>query len=117
MTAAFDSRYDETIFRQACLHFGCEERTLGRYDIGAAKRDPQRTKKRKRLADTIAKFNAVMSSDNPPRTKDEAVKAMSPVVAYLLWSIFKMLVIQIIEWAWDRYAEQQAAATGERRDG
>ncbi len=56
-----------------------------------------------------------MNSENPPRTKAEAVKALSPVVAYLLWSIFKVLAVKIIEWAWDQYAADQK--TGERRGG
>lgn len=102
MTAAFDQRYDETIFQQACLHFGCEERTLGRYDIGAARRDPQRTKKRQRLAETIQKFNEVMSSDNPPRTKQEAVEMVAPFLTLLLSILFKQFAIQVIEWLWDQ---------------
>ena len=107
MTAAFDQRYDETIFRQACLHFGCEERTLGRYDIGAARRDPQRTKKRQKLAETIQKFNAVMSSGNPPRTKQEAVEMVSPFLTLLLSVLLKQFAIQVIEWLWDQMEPQQ----------
>jgi len=108
MSAADDHRYDETIFRQACLHFGCEERTLGRYDIGAAKRDPERTKKRKRLAQTIDRFNAAMSSDNPPRTKQEAVEMVAPFFSLLLSLVFKQFAIQVIEWLWDQLESQDS---------
>lgn len=108
MTAAFDERYEETIFRQACLHFGCEERTLGRYDIFAARRDPERTKRRKRLAEIIQKFNAVMSSDNPPRTKQEAVEMVSPFLTLLLSMLFKHFTIQVIEWLWDQMESQDS---------
>lgn len=106
MTAAFDERYNETIFRQACLHFGCEERTLGRYDIGAAKRDPERTKKRKRLRATIDKFNAVMSGDNPPQTKEQAVEMVAPFLTLLLSVLFKQFAVMVIEWLWDQMETQ-----------
>jgi hypothetical protein len=108
MTAAHDQRYDETIFRQACLHFGCEERTLGRFDIGAARRDPERTRKRKRLAETIAKFNAVMSSDNPPRTKQEAVEMVAPFLTMLLSMFLRQFGIEVIEWLWDQLESQDS---------
>lgn len=98
MTAAHDQRYDETIFRQACLHFKCEERTLGRYDIGASKRDPGRTKRRKRLKETIDRFNALMTGPNPPKTKQQAVKALSPFLAFLLSAFIR----SVIEWLWDQ---------------
>ncbi len=106
MTAAFDQQYEETLFRQACLHFGCEERTLGRYDIGAARRDPQRTKKRKRLAETIDRFNSVMSSKYPPRTKQEAVEMVAPFLSLLLSFVFKQFAIQVIEWLWDQMQQE-----------
>jgi hypothetical protein len=98
---------DETTFREACLHFGCEERTLGRFDIGAARRDPQRTKKRKHLAATIQKFDTVMSSDNPPRTKQEAVEMVAPFLTLILSILFKQFAIQVIEWLWDQMETQQ----------
>ncbi len=100
---------DETIFREACLHFGCEERTSGRFDIGAARRDPQRTKKRKHLATTIQKFDVVMSSDNPPRTKQEAVEMVAPFLTLILSILFKQFAIQVIEWLWDQMETQQEA--------
>jgi hypothetical protein len=110
MTAAHDQRYDETIFRQACLHFGCEERTLGRYDIGAARRDPARTKKRAKLRSTIDRFNLLMSGPNPPKTKQQAVKALSPIFAFLL----SAFVRSVIEWLWDKMQEQTESRDSDR---
>lgn len=106
MTAAFDQQYEETLFRQACIHFGCEERTVGRYDIGAAKRDPERTKRRKRLAETINTFNAVMSSDNPPRTREEAVEMVAPFLTLVLSFLFRQFAIEVIEWLWDQMQQE-----------
>lgn len=67
----------------------------------------KRTKKQRDVQGTLSRFRSAMESPNPPATKEEAVASLSPIVAYLLWSVFKMLAIKVIEWAWDRYAEQQ----------
>ncbi len=68
----------------------------------------RRKEKQRNTEATLNRFRSLMESDNPPKTRDEAVSALSPIVAYLLWSIFKMLAIKVIELAWDRYHEQQA---------
>ncbi len=67
----------------------------------------RRKEKQRNTESTLTRFRSLMESPDPPKTKEEAVAALSPIVAYLLWSIFKMLAIKVIEWAWDRYHEQQ----------
>ena len=78
----------------------------------------KRHQKKQRIGDTLNHFRNLMESANPPKTKQEAVKALSPIIGYLLWSIFKMFIVQVIEWAWDQYQEQQrvVTVTGERRE-
>ena len=110
----WDRLYTEAYKQFDCEYISpdvCSARGIGMSQVR------KRHQKKQRIGDTLNHFRNLMNSANPPRTKEEAVKALSPVVAYLLWSIFKMLVIQIIEWAWDQYTEQQRSATGERRDG
>ena len=107
----------DTLYRDAYLKFDCEYLSP---DVCSARRIGskqlrKRHERKQQVGDTISHFRNLINSENPPRTKAEAVKALSPVVAYLLWSIFKVLAVKIIEWAWDQYeAEQQ---TGERRGG
>ena len=107
----------DTLYRDAYREFDCEYLSP---DVCSARRIGskqlrKRHEKKQQVGDTLNHFRNLMNSENPPRTKQEAVKALSPVVAYLLWSIFKVLAVKIIEWAWDQYAEQHK--TGERRDG
>jgi hypothetical protein len=111
----WDRLYCET-YRQ----FDCDDlssvvaghRGLKRKDL------EKRTRKQRDVQGTLSRFRSLMESQDPPRTKQEAVAALSPIVAYLLWSIFKMLAIQIIEWAWEKYQEQQQElATGANSDG
>lgn len=100
----WDQLYFET-YKQ----FDCDDlsavvagyRGFGQFDL------KKRKKKQRNVESTLSRFRAAMESQNPPKTKAEAVATLSPIVAYLLWSIFKMLAIQIIEWAWNRYHEQQ----------
>lgn len=66
----------------------------------------KRLDKQKRIYQTLVKFRQVIESNDPPKTKEEAVKALSPFLAYLFWSIFRTLAVKVIEWAWDQYAEQ-----------
>jgi hypothetical protein len=100
----WDQLYVETYRRFDCddlSHIVAYHRGFGKFDL------KKRKKKQRNVETTLSRFRSLMESPNPPRTKEVAVKALSPVVAYLLWSVFKFLAIQIIEWAWDRYHEQQ----------
>ena len=110
----------DRLYFQAYRQFDCD--TLSHVvagDRGLKRKDlEKRTRKQRDVQGTLNRFRSLMESPNPPRTKKEAVAALSPIVAYLLWSIFKMLAIQIIEWAWDRYTEQQSEQlAGAKSDG
>lgn len=113
MTAAFDQRDEDihsgpdTLFTLACYQFGCEERSLGRFDLNAARRDPERTKKRRRIKTTLDKFRSVMSGPNPPQTKKEAVEAIAPLLTLLLSVLFKQFAIMVIEWLWEQSQQQE----------
>lgn len=99
----------DQLYFQAYRRFDCDDLSqMVAYHRGFYGTDIKKRKKKQRnVESTLSRFRAAMESQNPPKTKAEAVAALSPIVAYLLWSIFKMLAIQIIEWAWDRYHEQQ----------
>lgn len=100
----WDQLYFETYRRFDCddlSHVVAYHRGFCEFDV------KKRKKKQRNIETTLSRFRAAMESPSPPRTKQEAVAALSPIMAYLLWSVFKFLAIQIIEWAWDRYHEQQ----------
>ena len=96
----------DQIYVQGYRHFDCEYISAASPKFNA-RHVEKRNRKQRIVQEYITKLRTQLLSDNPPKTKEEAVKALSPVVAYLLWSVFKMLIVQIIEWAWDRYQEQQ----------
>ncbi len=101
----------DTIYVQGYRHFDCEYLSAASPKFNARLVE-KRNRKQRTVQDWITKTRNLIESPNPPRTKEEAVKALSPIMAYLLWSIFKMLAIQIIEWAWNQYQEQQRSAAG-----
>jgi len=98
----------DKLYRQAYGYFDCEYLSP---DVCSARGinmgQWKRHQKQQRIGDTLSSFRTLMESPNPPKTKEEAVKALSPVIGYLLWSMFKMFIVQVIEWAWDQHAEQQ----------
>ena len=106
----------DKLYTQAYNYFDCEylspdvcsARNIGMSQVR------KRHQKKQRIGDTLTRFRTLMESPNPPKTKAEAVKALSPVIGYLLWSIFKMFAIRVIEWAWDRYTEQAQHERGTR---
>lgn len=67
----------------------------------------KRLEKQKRIYQTLVKFRQVIESNDPPKTKEEAVKALSPFLAYLFWSLFRTLAVKVIEWAWDELNREQ----------
>jgi hypothetical protein len=95
MTAAYFDR--DTLYDQACIHFGCagSVRAFG-------KPDRKLVAKREKIDSTLRRFRALMSSANPPQTKAQAVEALSPFFALLLSMFFRQLVVEVIEWLWDR---------------
>jgi hypothetical protein len=95
MTAAYFDR--DTLYDQACIHFGCAG-----YVRAFGKPDRNLVAKRQKIDSTLRRFRALMSSANPPQTKAQAVEALSPFFALLLSMFFRQLVVEVIEWLWDR---------------
>lgn len=51
-----------------------------------------------------------MSGPNPSKTKQQAVKALSPIFAFLL----SAFVRSVIEWLWDKMQEQTESRDSDR---
>ncbi len=103
----WDKLYSDAFQQFNCEYLSpdvCSSRGIGMAQVR------RRHQKKQKVGDTLNHFRNLMESPNPPKTKEEAVRAIAPIIGYLLWSIFKMLIVRIIEWAWDRYAEQQRSA-------
>jgi hypothetical protein len=94
---------NDTLFEQACKHFGVPGGVAS-----FAKPNKERAAKRKRIAKTIDRFRAVMSRPNPPRTKQEAVEAIAPLLTIILSMVFKQFAIEVIEWLWDQLESQDS---------
>ena len=95
MTAAFLNNDIYQIESEAWKHFQCQPLAAGR-DI------PKRMGKRDKVSRIVEKYFAVMNSDNPPLTKEQAVEMVSPFMTLLLSLFFKQLSVLVIEWLWER---------------
>ena len=102
MTAAFFER--DSLYDHACFHFECSPKAVSMFQ----KPDKRAARKRNQIANTIDQFRKAMSSDNPPRTKQEAVEMVSPFLTLLLSMLFKQFAIQVIEWLWDQLESQDS---------
>lgn len=102
MTAAFFER--DNLYDQACYHFECYPKAVSMFQ----KPDRKAERKRDQIGNTIDTFRKVMSSDNPPRTKQESVEMVAPFLTLLLSILFKQFAIQVIEWLWDQLESQDS---------
>ena len=108
MTAAYFER--DTLFDQACIHFGCAG-----YVRAFGKPDKKLVAKREKIDTTLRRFRAVMSSASPPKTQQEAVEAIAPILTRLLSMFLRQLVVEVIEWLWDQTQQDtQQGSTGDR---
>jgi hypothetical protein len=94
MSEAFSN---DTLFDEACKHFGVPGGVAS-----FAKPNKERAAKRQKISKTLDRFRKLMSGPNPPKTKQEAVRALSPIFAFLL----SAFVRSVIEWLWDKMQEQ-----------
>jgi hypothetical protein len=95
MTAAFLHNDIYQIESEAWKHFQCQPLAAGR-DI------PKRLGKRDKVSKIVEKYFAVMNSDDPPLTKEQAVEMVAPFMTLLLSLFFKQLAVMVIEWLWER---------------
>jgi hypothetical protein len=98
MTKTFTQRDRENITISAHYVFGCNK-----YVTGAKNDPPERRKKRDRVSATIAAGLDVLDSDNPPKSKEEAIRRIVGAVAIALAFLFPQyrLAIQVAGWLWD----------------
>lgn len=102
MTAAFFER--DSLYDQACFHFECSPKAVSMFQ----KPDRKAARKREQISRTLEKFRKVMSSPNPPRTKEQAVEMVAPFLTLILSMLLKQFAIQVIEWLWDQMESQDS---------
>jgi len=107
MTTAWITGNWDPIFERAVDHFECRMSEKGSTARGLEGK--RRSKKQEQIHSTIDRFKKLMSSKNPPESKAEAVKALSPIFAFLL-SVF---IRSVIEWLWDQMQDTQQGLAGE----
>lgn len=96
MTAIFFDRDIHQIESEAWKKFNCHPMAVASRDI------PKRLGKRDKVSKIVEKYFAVMNSDNPPLTKEQAVEMVAPFFTLLLSLFFKQLAVLVIEWLWER---------------
>ena len=109
MTAAFSTNERDNIIRSAHYVFGCHQ-----YTTGVRNEPPERRKKRDRITATIDRGFEVLESDNPPQSREEAIRRIVGVAAMLVAFLFPQyrLAIQVAGWLWDYI--YGVGVTGER---
>jgi hypothetical protein len=93
------------IFEKAVKHFDCQMSASGSTSRGIEGK--RRARKQSQIHSTINRFRNLMSGPNPPQTKQQAVKALSPFLAFLL----SAFVRSVIEWLWDQMQEPVTVTT------
>lgn len=93
------------IFEAAVKHFDCQMSASGSTSRGIEGK--RRSRKQGQIHSTIDRFRRLMSGPNPPKTKQQAVKALSPILAFLLSAFIR----SVIEWLWDQMQEPVMVTT------
>ncbi len=87
---------------EAWRAFDCQPVASGR---GGKNRDA----KREKVTRITNKFFDAMLSDNPPKTEQEAVEMLTPLMGMILSMFFKQLAVMVVEWLWARTQREQEA--------
>jgi len=103
MVVAFTAVEERMLRDEMLTAFGCSPNQC----MSAVSRKEARRLSREAEQREIAarRYFAVMNSDNPPKTEDEAVGLAIPFGAWLLSFIFKSLAEAVIRWLWQRSQE------------
>jgi hypothetical protein len=113
MTAAFSDRDTRNVTLSAHYAFDCNQ-----YVLGVKNDPPARRKKRDAVSATVARGMEVLNSDNPPKSKEEAIRAIAGAVAMALAFLFPQyrLMIQVAGWLWDylNATHESAGVSGEQ---
>jgi hypothetical protein len=93
----------QSIESECYRHFGVDN------VFSRGKRDKAKTKKRDRVTDAMLGFRSVMNGANPPKTREEAVRAVGGITALLLSYLIRQLAVMVVEWLWDRLQAEEAS--------
>lgn len=99
MTAAFLQREIRQLTEDCERHFGCHALAWG------SDEKKHRDKKKKLVNDVADRFFRAMLSDNPPKTRDQAVRMALPIGWLILSLIWKTLALEIARWLWEQTQE------------
>ena len=96
---------------EAWRAFDCQPEAWRAFDcqpVATVRGGKKRDAKRDKVTAVTNRFFDAMMSDNPPKTKDDAVTMLTPMLGLLLSIFFKQLAVMVIEWLWDRTKESRA---------
>lgn len=99
MTAAFLQREIKQLTEDCERHYGCHAMAMGEKDR------KNRERKRRLVNDVADRFFRAMLSDNPPKTRDQAVRMALPIGWLILSLIWKTLALEIARWLWEQTQE------------
>ena len=110
MTAAFTQRDAYQIEAHAWRHFQVAPLASATW----MKESKAQRLKRTRISDTVARGLEVLESDNPPKSRDEAIRRIVGAGLMLLAFLFPQyrLAIQVAGWLWDYVHDDPTARTG-----
>lgn len=99
MTAAFSQRDAYSIEAKAWRAFGVAPLA----SAGMTKEPKSQRTKRTRISETIATGLEVLESNNPPKSREEAIRLIAGGLAIALAFLFPQyrLAIQVAGWLWD----------------
>lgn len=110
MTAAFSQRDAYRIEAEAWRAF----QVAPLASAGMLKEPKSQRLKRTRISETVARGLEVLESDNPPKSRDEAIKRIVGAGLMLLAFLFPQyrLAIQVAGWLWDYVHDDPSARAG-----
>lgn len=108
MTAAFTQCDAYSIEANAWREFG-----VAPLASGVLKESRAQRQKRRQISETVAIGLAIMESNTPPKSRDEAIKMIVGAVAMALAFLFPQyrLAIQVAGWLWDYLHGDPSATT------
>lgn len=90
-----------SLLAAALIEFDCElPSTVSVYPDRGRER---RLAKRAKVSRTVLQFEALMRSDNTPKSEAELIAALTPVVTILLSWFVRQLVIQVLKYCWKQW--------------
>ncbi len=96
MSAVFHMRDVATIEAECWRKFQCQPVPTG-FD-----ESHDRQKRRKLCSAITDRYFAAMNSDNPPKTRDQAVRMALPIGWLILSILWKTIALETIQWLWSR---------------